>query len=163
MTGIRNVALVLAATASLALAAAPARAQSGHLTIQQIGDALTSYGKNTVNNNGQTYYIVNCGNGNWKGQVLVSLSPDSSVVWMTIDPSSLPDGDVSIQALADLLSKNTDIGPLFFSLNRRRVRLSYPVANAGLTEASVKADLKELVDTAVDTMKLWDPANLAAK
>src|ERR1700739_4609228 len=104
MTGIRHFALVLAATASLALTAAPGHAQSGHFNIQQIGDALTSYGKNTVNNNGHTYYTVNCGNGNWKSQVFVSLSPSENVVWMTLDTSAVPDTKISPQALANLLS-----------------------------------------------------------
>ena len=166
MTGIRNLALVLAATASLTvLAATPVHAQSGRLSIQQLGDTLTSYGKNTVNNNGHTYYTVNCGNGNWKSRVVVSLSPSENVVWITIDPSSLPDGKISPQALANLLLKNEEIGPMFFSLDgsSRNVRLSYPITNSGLTEEKVKSYVKDLVDTAVNTMPLWDPASLTQK
>jgi hypothetical protein len=161
MTGIRNFALVLAATASLALAA---HAQSGRMTIQQVGDALTSYGKNTVNDNGHTYYTVMCGNGNWKSQVVISLSPSENVVWMTIDPSTLPDAKISPQALGNLLLKNEEIGPMFFSLDSsRKIRLSYPVPNTGLTEAKVKAYVKDLVNAAVDTMPLWQPEALVAK
>lgn len=161
MTGIRNFALVLAATASLSVLAP---AQSGRLSIQQLGDTLTSYRKNTVTDNGHTYYTVNCGNGNWKSRVVVSLSPNENVVWMTIDPSSLPDGKISPQALANLLLKNEDIGPMFFSLDgSRKVRLSYPVANSGLTEEKVKEYVKDLVDTAVNTMDLWDPSTLGGK
>jgi len=162
MTGIRNFALVLAATASLAVLS---HAQSGRLTNQQLGDSLTSYGKNTVTNNGHTYYTVNCGNGNWKSRVVVSLSPSENVVWITIDPSALPDGKISPQALANLLLKNEEIGPMFFSLDgsSRNVRLSYPVANTGLTEGKVKSYVKDLVDTAVNTMPLWDPSALSQK
>ena len=164
MTGIRNFALVLAATASLALTAGSAHAQSGRMTIQQIGDALTSYEKNTVNDNGHTYYTVNCGNGNWKSSVVVSLSPSENVVWLTIDPSSLPDAKISPQALGNLLLKNEEIGPMFFSLDSsRKLRISYPVPNSGLTDAKLKAYVKELVNTAVDTMPLWDPAALTQK
>ncbi len=161
MTGIRNFALVLAATASLTVFA---HAQSGRLNIQQLGDALSSYGKNTVNDNGHTYYTVNCGNGNWKSRVVVSLSPSENVVWMTIDPASLPDGRISPQALANLLLKNEEIGPMFFSLDSsRKVRISYPVINNGLTGEKVKGYVKELVDMAVNTMPLWDPATLSGK
>ena len=162
MTGIRNFALVLAATASLAVLA---HGQSGRLTIQQLGDTLTDYGKNTVNNNGHTYYTVNCGNGNWKSQVVISLSPSENVVWITIDPSSLPDGKISPQALGNLLLKNEEIGPMFFSLDgsSRHIRISYPVANVGLSEAKVKSYVKDLVDTAVNTMPLWDPSALTQK
>lgn len=163
MTGIRNFALVLAATASLALAAAPAHAQGGHMSIQEIGDALTSYGKNTVNNNGHTYYTVNCGNGNWKSQVYVSLSPSENVVWMTLDTSTVPDAKISPQALANLLSKNEDMGPIYFSFSGRTIRLSYPVPNTGLSDAKLKGYLKDLVNTAVDTMSLWQPEALTAK
>jgi hypothetical protein len=166
MSGIRNFAssLALTAAATLALvAAAPAHAQAGRLTVQQLGDTLTSYGKNTVNDNGHTYYTVRCGNGNWKSSVVVSLSPSENVVWLTIDVSTLPQAKISPQALGNLLLKNEDIGPMFFSLNGdRKLRLNYPVANVGLTEAKVKADVKELVDLAVDTMSLWDPNTLVA-
>ncbi len=163
MTGIRNFALVLAATTSLALTAASASAESGHMNIQQIGDALSSYGKNTVNNNGHTYYTVNCGNGNWKSQVFVSLSPSENVVWMTVDTSSIPDAKISPQALANLLSKNEDMGPIYFSFSGRTIRLSYPVPNTGLTDEKVKGYLKDLVNTAVKTMDLWDPSALTQK
>jgi len=163
MTGIRNFALVLAATASLALTAAAGHAQSGHMNIQQIGDALNSYGKNTVNNNGHTYYTVNCGNGNWKSHVFVSLSPSENVVWMTVDTSSIPDAKISPQALANLLSKNEDMGPIYFSFSGRTIRLSYPVPNTGLTDEKVKGYLKDLVNTAVKTMDLWDPSALTQK
>lgn len=162
MTGIRNFALVLAATASLAVLS---HAQSGRLTIQQLGDTLTSYGKNTVNDNGHTYYSVNCGNGNWKSRVMVSLSPSENVVWMTIDPGPLPEGKISPQALGNLLLKNEEIGPMFFSLDgpSRSIRISYPIANSGLTEAPVKGYVKDLVDTAVDTMALWQSTALTQK
>ena len=46
---------------------------------------------------------------------------------------------------------------MFFSLDGDWVRLSYPVANSDLSEAKVKAYLAALVNTAVDTMPLWNP------
>jgi hypothetical protein len=161
---------LLSATLSFALsspfihavsAAIPQTQQGGRLTIEQLGDALSSYGKNTVNNNGQVYYSVNVSRGQWKGTVIVSLSPNKNFIWMTIDPAAMPDpGQTSAAAILNLLKKNDDIGPMFFSVNGRRLRLSSPVPNYDLTAATVKAYLQAVVDTTVNTMSLWDPAIL---
>lgn len=130
-------------------------AQSGRLSIQQLGDALTPYGKNTVTSNGQTYYTVTCGHGQWKGSVVISLSPNGNVIWMTIDPAQLDAAHAAPAELAALLKKNNDIGPLFFSINGRGLRLSSPIANSDMNAGKIKAYLEEIVNTAVDTMPLW--------
>jgi hypothetical protein len=148
--------LALAVVLLLGFAATPAKAQSGRLSIQQLGDALTSYGKNTVTQNGRTFYTVQCGNRNWKSSVYVSLSPNGNVIWMAIDTAQLP-RQTSAATLANMLKKNSDLGPMFFSLDGNWVRLSYPVANADMSEAKVKAYVVALVNTAVDTMPLWNP------
>ena len=148
--------LVLAVVLLLGFAVLPAKAQSGRLTTQQLGDALTSYGKNTVTENGRTFYAVQCGNGNWKSSVYVSLSPNGNVIWMAISTAQLS-SQTSAATLANMLKKNSDLGPMFFSLDGNWVRLSYPVANADMSEAKVKAYLTALVNTAVDTMPLWNP------
>jgi hypothetical protein len=152
--------LALGIVLILGLATTPAKAQSGRLSIQQLGDALTSYGKNTVTQNGRTFYTVQCGNGNWKSSVYVSLSPNGNVIWMAIDTAQLPN-QTSAATLASMLKKNSDLGPMFFSLDGNWVRLSYPVANADISEAKVKAYVTALVNTAVDTMPLWNQKNAA--
>lgn len=138
--------------------AAPASAQ-GRLNVQQLGDALTSYGKNTVNNNGHTYYTVMCGHGQWKSSVSISLSPNGNVIWMAIEPIQLP-SRTSPAALESLLKKNVELGPMFFSLDGNWLRLSYPVPNNDMSETKVKAYLEAVVNTAVDTEPLWDPKTL---
>ena len=153
--------LALAVVLLLGFATTPAKAQSGRLSVQQLGDALTSYGKNTVTQNGRTFYTVQCGNGNWKSSVFVSLSPNGNVIWMAIDTAQLP-SQASAATLANMLKKNSDLGPMFFSLDGNWVRLSYPVANADMSEAKVKAYVTALVNTAVDTMPLWNPKTGAA-
>jgi hypothetical protein len=152
----RGMLSMLALAVVLGFAPTPARAQSGRLSIQLLGDALTSYGKNTVTQNGRTFYTVQCGNRNWKSSVYVSLSPNGNVIWMAIDTAQLP-SQPSAATLANMLKKNSDLGPMFFSLDGNWVRLSYPVANADMSEAKVKAYLTALVNTAVDTMPLWNP------
>lgn len=162
--------VLLAAAAILSLGAVltrrasagnPPPQQGGRLTVEQLGDALSSFGKNTVSNNGQVYYSVNCGHGQWKSSVVISLSPNGNFIWMTIDPAAMPDpAKTSLPALLNLLKKNTDIGPMFFSINGRRLRLSYPVPNYDLTTGRVKAYVQTIVDTAVATMSLWDPVTL---
>ncbi len=148
--------LALAVVLLLGFPATQATAQSGRLSIQQLGDALTSYGKNTVNQNGRTFYTVQCGTSNWKSSVYVSLSPNGNVIWMAIDTAQLR-SQTSAAILANMLKKNSDLGPMFFSLDGDWVRLSYPVANSDMSEAKVKAYLAALVNTAVDTMPLWKP------
>jgi hypothetical protein len=133
--------------------------QQGKLNIQQLGDALTSYGKNTVTNNGQTYYSVNCGKGQWKSSIIISLSPNGNVIWMTIDMTQLP-ARTSPAALESLLKKNLEIGPSFFAINGHSLRLSAPVPNNNLSASTVKAYVEDLVNTAVDTMPLWDQKTL---
>jgi len=138
--------------------------RGGTLTIQQLGDALTSYGKNTVNNNGQTYYTVMCGKGTWRSSVIISLSPDGTVIWMTIDPIDMPDpGKTSRAAMLNLFKKNTSIGPMFYSIAGSHLRLSYPVPNYDLNTEKVKAYVSTIVNTAVETSPLWDAGALQEK
>jgi len=151
--------LTFAVALVLGCATTPANAQSGRLNIQQLGDALTSYGKNTVTNNGRTYYTVQCGHGQWKSNVIVSLSPNGNFIWMAIEPVQLPDR-ASATALATILKKNLEIGPMYFSIDGRWLRLSSPVPNSDMSQAKVKAYLEDLVNTAVDTMPLWDTRSL---
>ena len=152
--------LALAIVLIPGLATTPARAQTGHLSVQQLGDALTSFGKNTVTQNGRTFYTVQCGNGEWKSSVFVSLSPNGNVIWMAIDTAQLS-SQTSAATLANMLKKNSDLGPMFFSLDGNWVRLSYPVANSEMSEAKVKAYVTALVNAAADTMPLWNQKNAA--
>ena len=140
---------------------AAANAQSAPFNIQQVGDALTSYGKNTVNDNGRTYYSVVCGHDSWKSSVTVSLSPNANVIWLQIDLVELP-SHASSTALTNLLKKNTELGPVFFSVNDNWVRISSPLANNEMSEAKIKGYLERLVNLAVDNHDLWDPKVLAA-
>lgn len=151
--------LALAGALLLGCASSPANAQGGRLSAQQLGDALTSYGKNTVTNNGRTYYTVNCGHGQWKSNVTVSLSPNGNFIWMAIEPVQMSDR-TSAAALASILKKNVEIGPMFFSVDGHWLRLSYPVPNSDMSAAKVKAYLEDLVNTAVNTMPLWDQRTL---
>jgi hypothetical protein len=152
-------ALVLIAMA--AILGASAQAQPGRFNIQQVGDALTSYGKNTIHDNGNTYYTVQCGHDSWKSSVAVSLSPNGNVIWLALDLAELP-GRVSLTAMANLLKKNTELGPVFFSISGNWLRISSPLANDNMSEAKLKGYLEQLIQLAVDNHNLWDPKSLAA-
>jgi hypothetical protein len=148
--------VAIAGSLVLASATSPANAQQGGFSIQQLGDTLTSYGKNTVANNGQTYYTVACGQqGQWKSNIIISLSPNGKFIWMTLEPSQMS-GGAPASALASILKKNTDIGPMFFSLNGNALRLSYPIPNDDMSAGKIKAYMEALVDTAVSTRPLWE-------
>lgn len=154
-SSLRRRSSVLLLICAVCVAAGPRlHAQGSRLTLQQLGDALTDYGKNTVTSNGQTYYSINCGHGSWKSNLIVSLSPNGNVIWMTIDPVKISDR-ASSAALAGLLRKNNDIGPTFFSINGGWLRLSSPVPNSNLNKEKVKAYVEDIVNTAVNTMPLW--------
>jgi hypothetical protein len=151
--------LVLAGLTGILTAAA--QGQSGRFDIHQVGDALTSYGKNTVNDNGNTYYTVVCGHDSWKSQVVVSLSPNGNVIWLALDLVEMP-SRVSPTAMSNLLKKNTELGPVFFSIGGNWLRISSAVPNNNMSEAKLKAYLEQLVNLAVDNHDLWDTKTLEA-
>jgi len=157
----REVLRALVLTAITAILGATAQAQSGRFNIQQVGDALTSYGKNTVNDNGNTYYTVQCGHDSWKSSVVVSLSPNGNVIWLALDLVELP-ARVSPTAMSNLLKKNTELGPVFFSISRNWLRISSPLGNDNMSEAKLKGYLEQLVHLSVDNHNLWDPKTLEA-
>jgi hypothetical protein len=148
-------------------AAAPRKqpaAQGGPLTVAQLGDALTPFGKNTTTNNGQTSYSITVPSGKWKINVIISISPNGKVIWMTNSLSPVPDASkVSSAALLNVLKKNRDIGPMFFEIWNGSLVMTYPVPNHDLTAASVKTIVDDFVATVVDNAALWDPATLSGK
>jgi hypothetical protein len=154
---LRGVVFVVLAGAFCAIT----QAQSGPFNLQQVGNALTSYGKNTVDDNGNTYYTVQCAHDSWKSQVDVSLSPNGNVIWLGLNLVQLP-ARVSPIAMSNLLKKNADLGPVFFSISGNWLRISSPVANNNMSEAKLKAYLEQLVHLAVDNHDLWDLKALEA-
>jgi hypothetical protein len=151
--------LVLLVVAGSLSAMAPA--QSGRFNIKQVGDALTSYGKNTVNDNGNTYYTVQCGHDPWRSNVVVSPSPNGNVIWLELRLVQLP-ARISPTAMSNLLKKNAELGPAFFSISGNWLRISSPVANNNMSPSTLKAYLEQLVHLAVDKHDLWDPKTLEA-
>jgi hypothetical protein len=138
-----------------------AMAQSSRFNIQQVGDALTSYGKNTVNDNGNTYYTVQCGRDPWRSNVVVSLSSNGNVIWLDLKLVQLP-ARISPTAMSNLLKKNAELGPVFFSINGNWLRISSPVANNNMSQSTLKAYLEQLIHLAVDNHDLWDSKTLEA-
>lgn len=139
-------------------------AERGALSVTQLGDALTSYGKNTTTNNGQTSYSITVPSGKWKINVIISISPNGQVIWMTNSLTPVPDaGKVSSAALLNVLKKNRDIGPMFFEIWNGSLVMTYPVPNHDLNAAGMKTIVDDFVATVVNNATLWDPATLAAK
>jgi hypothetical protein len=134
----------------------------GSLTVDQLGAALDSFNKNTIDDNGNKYYTVTANKGNVKFDVLISLSPNGHVIWITSDVTPMPAG-ASANAMINLLKKNNDIGPLFFSINGKYLRISSPVPNFNLNADAVKSDLMDLVNTAVDSESLWNSGALGGR
>jgi len=139
--------------------AAPA-AQGSSLTTEQLGNALSSYNKNTINDNGQVVYSITVPKGKWNLNFIVNLSPNGTVIWMTNGLTAMPD-KVSTDALLNVLKKNTDIGPMFFSIAHGSLRMNYPVANCNLTADSLKEKVEAMASTVVDVEPLWNADTLA--
>jgi hypothetical protein len=138
--------------------------QSGALSVAQLGDALTPYGKNTTTNNGQTSYSITVPSGKWKINVILSISPNGAVIWMTNSLTPVPDaGKVSSAALLNVLKKNRDIGPMFFEIWNGSLVMTYPVPNHDLNAAGMKTIVDDFVATVVNNASLWDPATLGGK
>ena len=154
------IALCVVAVVTRADEPAAAPAGGATLTVDQLGSALDSYGKNVTNNNGQVTYSVTVTRGKWNINVLISMSPNGKMIWMTNDAAAMPD-KVSAEGLANVLKKNTDIGPSFFSITNGSLRLSHPVPNYELTPAAVHDEVEALVSMVVDTAPLWSPDALA--
>lgn len=132
------------------------------LTVEQLGAALDSYGKNTSTNNGHTDYSLNIPRGKWNLNIIISISPNGKMIWMTNNLTAIPD-KVSADGLANVLKKNTEIGPAFFSIADGSLRLSWPLANYDLTPAAVHDQVEAMVSTIMDTAPLWSPDALTAK
>jgi hypothetical protein len=142
----------------------PSAGLGGALSVAQLGDALTPYGKNTTTNNGQTSYSITVPSGKWKINVILSISPNGQVIWMTNSLTPVPDaGKVSSSALLNVLKKNRDIGPMFFEIWNGSLVMTYPVPNHDLNAAAMKSIVDDFVATVVNNATLWDPATLAAK
>jgi hypothetical protein len=96
--------------------------------------------------------------------VILSISPNGQVIWMTNSLSQVPDaGKVSPAALLNVLKKNRDIGPMFFEIWDGSLVMTYPVPNHDLTVASMKGIVDDFVSTVVNNASLWDPATLGGK
>lgn len=133
-------------------------APAGKLTLEQIGQALDKYGKNTLTTNGNTSYSLTVTRGKYDINVIVSLSPNHSVIWMTTQLENIPDtSKAAPDALAKLLDRNVKIGPMFFGMvgPNHTVRLSSPVPNHDLTPQAVQDYVEALVSTVLDTEPLW--------
>lgn len=131
-------------------------AQGSAMTVDQIGDALNSYGKNTTTNNGQTDYSINVKRGKWNINIIISLSPNGSIIWMDNNLTSVPPMDkLDLKAVVNVLKKNAEIGPMFFAIVNGNLRLSYPLANANLNPAALRDRIDALVSTVIATESLW--------
>jgi hypothetical protein len=137
-------------------------AAGSSLTVDQLGAALDSYGKNTSTNNGHTDFSLTIPRGKWNLNIIVSISPNGKMIWMTNNLTAIPDKP-SADGLANVLKKNTEIGPAFFSIADGSLRLSWPVANYDLTAAAVHDQVEAMVSTILDTASLWSPDALTAK
>ncbi len=134
------------------------------LTIEQIGDALESYGKKTTTLNGHTEYHLAVHKEKKTINVTVSVSPSGNVIWMTSSLTPVPDaGKVAPAALLAILKKNTEIGPMFFSIANGSLTISNPFENHDVSAKAVQAQVQTLVATVLDTEDLWKAQTLSVE
>lgn len=136
--------------------AAPA-VQPG-MTLEQIGQALDKYGKNTITTNGVTYYDLNIKRGDWNFKVFVELSHNGQIVYISAPLADIPDpSKASPVALANLLQKNSQLGTMFFELagKNHKLDLDLPMPAAGLTPEMLQDAVEQMLATIEKTHELW--------
>jgi hypothetical protein len=145
-------------------AKASAVANGGVLTVAELGEILNQYGAYTTTENGRTAYSIIVPRDKWNINLIISISANGEVIWMTNRLSQVPyAGKVSSAALLNVLRKNRDIGPMFFEIWDDSLVMSYPVPNHDLTAESLKKIVDDFVTTVVNNAALWDPATLEGK
>jgi hypothetical protein len=157
-SGTSTYQLAAPAPAPAVSTAAVSAPSAGRLTVDQVGEALTPLGKNSINDNGNQYFTINVKQGQTRLNVVVSLSPNGNIIWITCSVSKIPDPRrAAPEALAYLLAKNSEIGPIFFDIvpQQGMIQMSEPVANSGMTPELLRQYLGEFVETAQKTEPLW--------
>ncbi len=121
--------------------------QSGQLSYQALGEALHQLG--VAAEDKQTFYSVKVkattpDNITWSYPVTVSLSRDSSIVWVSCNLVQVgANGTPAPQTLISLLAANFQMGTTFFSVDTQpMLMLQHPFENAGITPEVLGAHLK---------------------
>ncbi len=141
-----------------------AAARGGALTVAHLGEMLTPYDPYTTTENGRVAYSIIVPRDKWNINLIISISANGEVIWMTNRLSQVPyAGKVSSAALLNVLRKNRDIGPMFFEIWDDSLVMSYPVPNRDLSAESMKKIVDDFVTTVVNNAALWDPATLEGK
>ena len=146
----------------LAAAAAHGQPATGRLDAAGLRAALVAIGyppREVRNEAGPEYEIVLRLRTGAAVTTRVTLSKDSSLVWLVAWLRKLPPGrTISGNAVLDMLVENDAIGPAHFSYNEsvRWFFLNSPVVNQGLTSDRLRGEIDHVAIIAARTEALWD-------
>lgn len=158
-------ALVAAAVAWALLGSAadaqpePGAARLDHAGLRGLLVTLGHQPRDVRNESGPELEIVLRPSGGLAVTTRVTLSKDTTLVWLVAWLKKVPPGrTISGNAILDMLAVNDAIGPSHFSYNeaRRWFFLNRPVPNHGLTAERLQAELAQLGATVARTEALWD-------
>ena len=132
------------------------------ITKDNLKDVLTNLGYKPEKLSDTSYRLM-VERNNITFAVSVSLSKDETKLWMSSYVSEIADiNKVPASVLEKMLSANADFGPTHFSLESsktpegRRVYISRPMDNQGLTPAIVRETLDRFQGNVAGAQPLWD-------
>ena len=103
---------------------------------------------------GKEKYAVTVQRGGLNVPVALELSPNGNFIWLTVN-LGMAKGDNAAYNY-NLLKKNADIQPYQFYITKSdKLMMGFPMANQGVTNASLKDRLDGIVDKVVETKTDW--------
>jgi hypothetical protein len=146
----------------------PAPKAEAALTDEALGVMLEQMGyepKTQGDANG-TFYFINIEHNGWTLPYTVELSPNKKFVWTSISILTLPEGQQPTpEVLQKLMEQNDDLGPAKISYRKqsRKIMLSLPLLNRGVTPALFRDQLNSLNNNAQAVSKLCEELKGLAK
>ena len=103
---------------------------------------------------GKEKYSVTVTRGGLNVPVALEISANNNFVWLTVYIGAPKPDNAAFNY--GLLKKNADIQPAQFYITKSdKLMLAFPIANQGITNASLKDRLEGIIDTVVATKDVW--------
>jgi hypothetical protein len=137
------------------------KAAATALTDESLGVMLEQLGlePKTQNDKNGDYYFINIEHNGWTLPYTVELSPNKKFVWISISILTLPEGQLPTgDVLQKLMEENDNLGPakIAYRKNSRKIMLSLPLLNRGVTPAIFREQLNSLNNQTQTVSKLCE-------
>lgn len=132
------------------------------LAMADIHALLVSLNLNPTTNtdtDGSTYEVVNETHGTWTFAYTVNLSGDKSNIWIDCWLASVKDPDHTKPVhWYQLLAGQNTLWPAYFTYDGddKEIIAHQPLANANVTQASLRTTIDQFLDKLVASSSVWD-------